>query len=417
MVYAGAFRLPEMVRVGGSNGEGNAYNTALAFDDATGHLFFGQLVGAGGVGAISIPALQEVPTTFSGLPTGTQQQAPADADEGVLNPYCDGFTSGLLVDGSNLIASRNVSYPGTLPEYTTVYRPKNLASAGGLQPKQFSVNGDTVTFRRYVGGYMCHVPPEWQAALGGDAIAGFIGNSINTSTSVGPAAFVFNKSVIASSNTVAVQPLCYYRMGLVGDPTNRRLSNLDFPPISQAERATIADGLWNDTARIEGCMIPNGTRSLLFWGWIGYGPYDYGTAAGGTGPAEGEGYPPARRAAGLSPDRPIYDVIDVGSPGERAYPYRYQVWAYDLNDLAAVRAETIQPWEARPYATWTFSLPFEGTSSTIYNKSNPDPNPDGHYLQGACYDKATKRAYVLQIRGPNGRSAVHAFTINNATAV
>ena len=43
--------------------------------------------------------------------------------------------------------------------------------------------------------------------------------------------------------------------------------------------------------------------------------------------------------------------------GSHAYPYRYQVWAYDLNDFAAVKAGTKQPWEVVPYGVWPLSLP------------------------------------------------------------
>ena len=43
--------------------------------------------------------------------------------------------------------------------------------------------------------------------------------------------------------------------------------------------------------------------------------------------------------------------------GTHAYPYRYQVWAYDLNDFAEVKAGTKQPWDVVPYGVWSLNLP------------------------------------------------------------
>ncbi len=51
-----------------------------------------------------------------------------------------------------------------------------------------------------------------------------------------------------------------------------------------------------------------------------------------------------------------YDPLSFDQ-GQHAYPYNFQFWAYDLNDWAAVKAGTKQPWEVKPYGVWPFTLP------------------------------------------------------------
>src|SRR2546423_14916678 len=77
-------------------------------------------------------------------------------------------------------------------------------------------------------------------------------------------------------------------------------------------------------------VFPSGTRSVLFFGPHGLGSYCYGT--GGTA---GDCYDP-----------------DDGPKGIHSYPYRSQVWAYDANDLVAVKAGQKQSYQVMPYAVW-----------------------------------------------------------------
>ena len=68
-------------------------------------------------------------------------------------------------------------------------------------------------------------------------------------------------------------------------------------------------------------------------------------------------------------------------------PYPPYVWAYDANDLVAVKGGQKNPWDVKPYAHWILKLPFDtGTNS----------------LNGAVYDEVTNRLYISQAR-PDGR--------------
>ena len=67
---------------------------------------------------------------------------------------------------------------------------------------------------------------------------------------------------------------------------------------------------------ITGMVFPSGTRTVLFFGKHGMGNYCYGTG----GSSGGDCFDP-----------------DDSSKGIHSYPYRSQVWAYDANDLIAVK--------------------------------------------------------------------------------
>ena len=87
--------------------------------------------------------------------------------------------------------------------------------------------------------------------------------------------------------------------------------------------------------------------------------------------------------------------------GQHAFPYRLQFWAYDVNDLAAVRAGDRKPWDVRPYAVWPFELPPIG-----------DPYPR---LGAISYDSARRRLFLTQLfgdkEGYSRRPVLHVFTV------
>ena len=130
-----------------------------------------------------------------------------------------------------------------------------------------------------------------------------------------------------------------------------------------------------------------GTRTVLYFGRNGLGAYCYGT-----GTAD-----PSRWSA---PSRPMaapycYDPTN-SYKAPHAYPYRYQVWAYDLNDFAAVKAGTKQPWDVVPYGVWPLDLPTPESSVR---------------LGGVGYDAQRQLLYVSQLRAdpmamPTVRSSI-----------
>ena len=235
----------------------------------------------------------------------------------------------------------------------------------------YSVGEPTKT--GFVSGYMATVPPEWQALLGGPAITGQCCIPIVTRTSWGPGAFAWNPADLGQVIPAPVTPLLYY----TGD------------------HATLghwsgADAVYGATTQMGGVAIIAGTRTALFLGRNGSGPFCYGNGTGnmslaGTHGADGEIY--------------CYDPTS-DDKGQHAYPYNYQIWAYDLNDFAAVKAGQKQPWEIVPYGVWPLSLP------------TPEPLAQ---IGGVGYDAARQIVYISQLRADQDgyayRPLIHALKI------
>ena len=78
------------------------------------------------------------------------------------------------------------------------------------------------------------------------------------------------------------------------------------------------------------------------------------------------------------------------------YPYRYYVWAYDVNDLAAAAAGTRDPWTVTPYAVWPLTLPFATAGST---------------RSSATYDPQTARIYLSQYQGDGLLPLIYVFKL------
>jgi hypothetical protein len=126
--------------------------------------------------------------------------------------------------------------------------------------------------------------------------------------------------------------------------------------------------------------MPVGYDSLIYLGRVGIGtnPYTPGYCYGvGTDDPS---------LAGTYDEDGTYYCYDPAesSQGGHGYPYEYHVWAYDLHDLAAVRAGTKQPWEVTPYGEW----------SILADWLSPSYVP---VIGGAAYDPGTHRLFVAQV--------------------
>ena len=84
--------------------------------------------------------------------------------------------------------------------------------------------------------------------------------------------------------------------------------------------------------------------------------------------------------------------------GSHAYPYVFQVWAYDANDLAKVRRGEAQMDQIKPYSYWTFELP-------------NDPGRTDVKCGGAAFDPQTRRIYVSALRCDGDAPLIHVFEV------
>jgi hypothetical protein len=357
LVLEGSFRLP----TGTFRASDFGYSgTALAFNAARGSLFMVGHDWHQAVAEIAVPEIRKG-TRLSDLATATVLQPFADLTEGKMRAAdpSDGANpikvGGLLPYQGRLYMSVFAYYDADKTQKLTHFVSGMDLSAKGQARGPYQVG---TAGAGYIDGYFAEVPAMWRSALGGPVVNGQCCIPIVTRTSYGPALFAINPADIGVKHPAPATPLVYY-------PSNHFVNDWN-----------VKSSFWNGSTEVGGVVIPEGTRSALFFGRHGLGAFCYGEGA-----ACGDPTDPYK--------------------GTHAYPYSPYVWAYDLLDLAAVRAGRKQPWDVRPYAVWALTLPF-GSSNA--------------HLKGATYDRSTGRIFVTQAFGDGPQPLVHVFRINQGAA-
>lgn len=366
LVYQGAFRVPEA-----SNGESFSYGgQSLAFNPVSNTLFVGSLRNK--VAEVSIPSPVKS-NRLEELPMASFVQPFSDPADGRLRDIADGGVAldGLLVHDGRLYGTGLIYYDATNKQRLSHFgRPLDLSRTEGLRLHQVGETGKA----GFVAGYMATVPPEWREALGATAVTGQCCISIISRTSYGPGLFAWNPADLGRRDPIPATPLLYY-------PAQH-------PMLGRWEDTS---DLFGGATEVAGVAIINGTPTVLFAGRNGMGKFCYGV-----------GSADARKAntQGTNGESYCFDPTSADK-GPHAFPYRLQFWAYDVNDLAAVRAGNRQPWDVRPYAVWPFELPPIG-----------DPYPR---LGAMSYDPAGRRLFVTQMSGDKDgysrRPLLHVFTV------
>ena len=366
LLYQGAFRLPAE-----STGESFSYGgQTLAYNPVSDTIFVGSLRGQ--VAEMSIPSPANT-TLVEELPVASFVRPFRDPADGHVRDIADNgvVLSGLLVHDARLYGtgliyydannSQRISHFGrsldlTRPEVTRLYQVGETGKSG------------------FVAGYMATVPPDFRAALGGPAVTGQCCISIISRTSFGPALFAWNPADLGRRDPVPATPLLYYPQ-----------QHTTLGPWEGSNE------VFGATTEVAGVAVVDRTTTVLFAGRNGLGKYCYGD---GTADAQ------QAKAKGPNGETFCYDPSN-SSKGQHAFPYRLQFWAYDVNDLAAVRAGDRDPWEVRPYAVWPFELPPIG-----------DPYPR---LGAISFDSARRRLFLTQLSGEkdgHGRlPIIHVFTV------
>ena len=292
------------------------------------------------VGVVTIPA-------FGGV--ATVVQPPRDQGVSRVRPDTQNgwAVGGLYVYGGRVLMTGYSYYDSIRTEHGTHFAGQLGAMAGP------SMVGSTIP--GMVSGYLGEIPAEWRGLFGGPMLTGNCCIPIISRSSFGPAVSVFDPAgVTGTAPTPAVQLLGYPE----AHPTLGPWSGAS-PFFTGADTlATVA--------------FPSGTRSVLFVGRHGAGPFCYGTAP------------------------PCNDPVWSGQ-GNHAYPYQSSVWVYDANDLLAVKAGTKSPWDVQPAALWPLpGMPTTGTAKHL----------------GATYDPATRRLYVATV----DETTIHVFQIGDAVS-
>jgi hypothetical protein len=340
LIYQGAFRLPK-----GTTVDANSFNyggTSLGFNPANNSLFMTGYDPQQYSAEVQIPSIINS-TNINNLRIATMLQPLQDPTEGKLNSINPSNSNahkigGHLVYNDKLYVTGYSYYDGAGTQIKSHFvRPTNLSTHG-------QVNGPYTVGTQYPGfvsGYMTLIPSEWQYQFGGSALTGNCCLAIVGYQSSGPAASVFNPSDVGTTNPIVATPV-------VGYPYDH--------PLGSGWGTT--NSLFNGSTQIRGIVFPVGTRSVLFFGRHGTGTFCYGTGADCNDPAD-------------------------SYKGTHGYPYKYQIWAYDANDLVAVKNGAKQQWEVTPYNVWNFSLPFENANGA-------------HGIGGAAYDPRSNNIYISQ---------------------
>ena len=365
LAYEGAFRVPEGPTDETSFDFGG---TALMFDADRRSLW---LVGHDHhqrVAEISIPDIRSVDTIgeldtarlltpFRDLLQGRRSQVGSN----------DSKIGGLLRIADEWIVSAWVYYDAAGEQSRSHFRVRTDGTVIG--PVQIGPDERDAGF---VSGYMAPIPPEYRNRLGGRAFTGQCCIPIISRTSQGPALSAFDPEDIGVRTPVP-------RTDLLGYP-------MEFPTLGTWEEGEPT--LYNGNTKVAGVVLPEGTRSVLFFGRVGLGEFCYGV---GTSERSQHGRP----VPGSADDRYCYDPDDP-EKGSHGYPYAAQVWAYDAEDLIAVARDQRRPWDVHPYAARTFSLPFDRGLMTV---------------GGVAYDPAERRIFLSALLQDDFRPIIHVFRL------
>lgn len=373
LTYLGAFRVP-LADWGVAT---FAYGgTSLGFNPAHGSLY---LVGHDvyqQVAEISVPAINTGPV--STLATATLLQPLTDVTEGRLpqiNPTDPNAKKigALLPYQGQLYVTGWSYYDGAGTQILSHFRSGQTLSVTGDVSGPWQVGGSVQGHNPagFVSGYMGLVPQVWQAAFGGPVVTGQCCIGILGRTSSGPALFAIDPTLIGQQVPVPASPLVYY------DILHQTLGG-------QYGQGT----LFNGDVEVKGVVFPDNTDSVLFFGRRGVN-YCYGA---GTSDPSLAGQPVPGQPGVIY----CYDPED-SSKGSHSYPKSYFVWAYNANDLAAVKAGQRLPWSVVPYATWSMTLPYPAWAT---------------HLNGAAYDPATQRVYLAQSFADGPKPVIHVFQLS-----
>lgn len=388
----GAFRMPTGNFTGasdnftGSTGVEASGGRFMAFDPADSQIYITCFTGA--VAKMSPPALS-TSSTIASLNTATITQNCYDPAEGhIAADISGGLMQGIMVDSDNskLIGTSVVQFDSGGTQTISHFKHSlTLATSSWSGWSELRTAG---IISRYFSGYMFPIPTIWRTLLGGKAITGNCCQSIISTTSNGMSAASFDPADVGAVAQPTINPLVWY--------TN--VSGQD--ALGQWDAQTT---LYGSTTDVNGGAIIEGTRTLVYFGRNG-AIYCYGVGTddrGLVGLPDGSG------------STYCYDPWST-SHGQHSDPYYYQFWLYDLNDLAAVKAGTKQPYEVIPYEYFdvTFTQGSGGTppsAGTSYYGAS--------YGGGLAYDKVHQYLYVGQagVDNANGVTAlapvIHRFTI------
>lgn len=403
LVYTGAFRLPAPLNKQQTFEWGG---TALSYWPAHNSLLLVGLDWHQQVAEVSIPDPGRG-STLDELPRAEFIQPLTDILRGNLKTIDGETTNGVKIGGitaldSSLVVTAWSFYDSGVQTQTRSHfvTGQDFSSLGSIAgPYQVgtgfqSINqNDRTRIAGFVSGYMSPIPKEWQPALGGTHLTGQGTISILRRTSAGPSASVFTPTELGSKTPASAKIVMGYPID--SDSPN---SGLNHPTLGVWGEE---GGLYNGTQYFKGMVFPDGTRSVLFFGWGGdkfcYGPNTSNAALH------------FKTVPGTNNQQHYcYDPVPSNEwTGPHSYPSKSLVFAYDVEDFIDVKNDSKRPWEVRPYATWNFTLPFQSTIVNGLDLGNVE-------IQGAAYDPVRRRLFISSFLADNSQPLIHVFVLKSA---
>ncbi len=364
MVYLGKFTVPAYDNANNSLDYGS-FGLGMGADGQS--IYFGCHDWYDMIARVSIPAIGGTGTVQMPCTAVTNKLAVNPGDVNGFNP------GGTLVWNNKLIVTMYPYYDagGTAVGSHFTMTPNMTSQAGPFRVGALTGSNSSPTDR--VGmqsGYMGIVPAEWRSLLGAPAFTGQMGIPIIGRTSFGPSLTVFDPDQLGVSSAATKL--------LVGYPG-------EYQTLGGYSQANT---LFSGADQLGGAAFPAGTRTVLF---VGRHATTFCYGEGTTDPALDRQPVPGWNGQVIY----CYDPTSL-SKGTHGWPYIHQVWAYDANDLLAVKNGIKNPWDLRPYATWKLS---------DINNSGSAPS-----ITSATYDPATKKFYMAI-----GRD-IHVYQVNVGTA-
>lgn len=320
LTYVGAFKLPRL--------------SDLQYADTSLVYHSGRILVQGHDGKTFYDLEVVAPATgpYAALPEAILRMTFADSDLGGSQRPSNTLVRGLLFDGLKLILSVSDFYDA-LGAQKVSHLSRDLTS-GTVSAFTFAPVGHTAGFMTASTGEL------------GPALTGNFGLPIITRESWGPAAFIFDPQ----------------------DLTKPAIAVLDYPDAAHSVAGdwNVKSDVWNGDSKFGGMAMVG--RSVLFFGVHGTGPFCYGPDASVAG----------KWVYVNAPCNAVpHETTDKGT---HADPYVYRIWAYDANDLIAVKQGKLKPWEPKPYGVWNLTLPYSS----------------GRHRAAWTVDPQTNRVFVLQ---------------------
>ena len=404
--YVGGFRVPYPCGSEdnhlGTGGEVIAYNPSGTLYVST-HTYLRHLV------EISIPPEPVDSPTLSALPTANCiSGVPVEPTEGrktqgnLPNSQHMAEPTGMVVADGKLWINNGVYYDGGgTQQLSLLSRPLDLAISGqvkglyginpadppGLPPITPSATSKGVAL----------ISSDWSGSdkLDGDLLLSKFATPVASGASYGPNAIVVKSASLngpeqTSYELTAAATALFYPAAhnLAGDPEG--------PDTGALDRIYTT---WSMAHGHASLVQPRGTSTLLVFQVAGgtRGPsaegYGVGYGCGCEQPVTPRGGPvcPAKPDTPCAFGKYWHDPGKEGS-GYHGYPYVYQVLAYDMNDLVAVKSGTKQPWQLRPYEGGIWELPFPIKPRNVVGGTAAGD----HKLSNAAYDSVNNKIYIAQ---------------------